>query len=252
MRKLFGVLLGTALAVSFAGAAQAVLFNMTGQSLVQIATLDPVVLNANFEATVNASGGTGHLNSFALPASPFATAGLVVPVTDPAAAPIGGVQVTVHNAAGTFSENTNFGGTAPLAGTAKVCLFGPCSAAVQNLNVPLSNVGQGGSSFVNNAVKITVIGAPWTTGTAQIGTVTQMGLVHGPASATSSTANPSGVANLVTPIFVSTNISASAVVPAFGFLNLHFGEVVPEPGTALLLGSGIAGLVLYGRSRRSS
>jgi hypothetical protein len=50
----------------------------------------------------------------------------------------------------------------------------------------------------------------------------------------------------VTPIFISTNIGAFAVVPAFGFFNLHF---VPEPGTLVLLGSGIAGLVAFGRSR---
>jgi len=36
------------------------------------------------------------------------------------------------------------------------------------------------------------------------------------------------------------------VVPAFGILSLHF---VPEPGTLMLLGSGIAGLVAFGRSR---
>jgi hypothetical protein len=36
------------------------------------------------------------------------------------------------------------------------------------------------------------------------------------------------------------------VVPAFGIVSLHF---VPEPGTLMLLGSGIAGLVAFGRSR---
>jgi len=71
--------------------------------------------------------------------------------------------------------------------------------------------------------------------------------VHGPASnGASSAANGSGAVQLVTPIFVSTNIGASAIVPGFGILNLHF---VPEPGTLMLLGSGIAGLVAFGRSR---
>jgi len=45
---------------------------------------------------------------------------------------------------------------------------------------------------------------------------------------------------------VSTNIGASAVLPAFGILTLQF---VPEPGTLILLGSGIAGLVAIGRRR---
>ncbi len=71
-----------------------------------------------------------------------------------------------------------------------------------------------------------------------------MGFAHGPASGTTSTLNPSGTMRLVTPIFISTNIGASAVVPAFGFLTLHF---VPEPGTALLLGAGIAALIAGGR-----
>jgi hypothetical protein len=73
-----------------------------------------------------------------------------------------------------------------------------------------------------------------------------MGFAHGPASATSSTAMLSGSLLLVTPIFVSTNIAGSAVVPAFGFLNVHF---VPEPGTLGLLGSGVASLLLLGRGR---
>jgi hypothetical protein len=56
----------------------------------------------------------------------------------------------------------------------------------------------------------------------------------------------SGTVSLVTPVFVSTNIGPSAVVPVFAFLNLHF---VPEPGTLVLLGAGIAGLVSSGRTR---
>jgi hypothetical protein len=62
----------------------------------------------------------------------------------------------------------------------------------------------------------------------------------------SNTGAPSGNLTLVTPIFISTNIGAFSIVPAFATLNLHF---VPEPGTLVLLGSGIAGLVAFGRSR---
>ena len=100
-----------------------------------------------------------------------------------------------------------------------------------------------GTGFVN----VTAIGAPWTVGTVSVGTLTQMGFAHGPASLTSSTAAASGQVRLVTPIFISTNISALPVFPAFGVLDLHF---VPEPATLLLLGSGIAGLVMFGRTKR--
>ena len=68
----------------------------------------------------------------------------------------------------------------------------------------------------------------------------------GGVSPQSNTGAPSGNVTIVTPIFISTNIGASAILPAFGILNLHF---VPEPGTLMLLGSGIAGLVAFGRSR---
>jgi len=221
-----------------------VALGFTGSLAVSVAGLSPVAIPGSGTAVVNGSGAGGHLTALALPASPFATAGFVVPVTDPAAFPIAGLQVTAHNASGNFagSGGAGFGGNMPIVGAAKVCLFGPCSAAVSNLNVPLSVVGVGGVALVTGAVNLTVVGAPWTTGTAAVGTITSMGGV----SPLSNTGAPSGAITLVTPIFISTNIGASAVVPGFSILTLHF---VPEPGTLMLLGSGIAGLVAFGRSR---
>ena len=244
MRKLLSVLAAGFLAMSVAGQAQAVTLPWVGSFAIQLATLAPVVIPGAGSSLVNGSGAGGHLNSFTVPASPFATAGFVLPVTDPVVFPIAGVQVTAHNANGNFG----LGGAMPINGAAKICLFGTCGAAVSNLSVPLTVVGQGGVALVTGAVNLTVIGAPWTTGTAAIGTAfTAMGFVHGPASnGASSAANGSGAVQLVTPIFVSTNIGASAIVPGFGILKLHF---VPEPGTLMLLGSGIAGLVAFGRSR---
>jgi hypothetical protein len=184
-------------------------------------------------------------------------AGLLVPVTDPAASPIKGVILTAHNGVANFGAGgggagigngtpaNKFGGVMPINGFAKVCLFASCGYPLNaaNLNIPLSVVGAGGFTDVVGAVNLTVIGAPWTTGTASVGTITKMGS----AAPNSNTGNGSGTVQLVTPIFISTNIAgASAVVPAFGILTLHF---VPEPGTLLLLGSGIAGLVAFGRSR---
>jgi len=244
MRKLLGVLAAGFIAMGVAGQAHAVALPFTGSIGVIVAGLDPVVLPGAGTAIVNGSGGAGHLTGLTIPASPFATTGFVLPVTDPGAFPIAGLQATAHNGTGVFGGvgGAGFGGVMPIIGAAKVCLFGPCSAAAANVAVPLSNVGAGGVAFVAAAVNVTVIGAPWTTGTAAVGTVTQMGGV----SPLSNTGAPSGSITLVTPIFISTNIGASAVLPGFGVLNLHF---VPEPGTLMLLGSGIAAIGVYGRSR---
>ena len=116
----------------------------------------------------------------------------MVPITTPAAFPVAGLQITAANGAGDFVKPG--GGSMPILGVAKVCLFGPCSAAVANLEVPLDVVGVGGTTYVTGPVNVTVVGAPWTTGTAVIGTSTVMGYSHGPASQTSSTAHASGVA----------------------------------------------------------
>jgi hypothetical protein len=194
-------------------------------------------------ASINGSGGLGHLDSFGVPAGAFATQALQVPISTPAAYPVAGLQITAANAAGDFVKPG--GGSMSINGTAKVCLFGPCSGAVANLEVPLDVVGAGGTTYVTGPVNVTVVGAAWTTGTAVIGTSTAMGYSHGPASQTSSTANASGVVQLVTPIFIHTNLGADfGVVPAFAILNLHF---VPEPTTLVLLGAGLVITAAAGR-----
>jgi len=245
MRKLSFALAASLLALGLAGQSQAVQLGFTGDLQIAISVLSPASLPGSGTATVNGAGPAGHLTGLTIPANAFAIENFIVPVTDPGAAPIKGVQVTAANEQGSFSGTggSGFGGTMPIQGATKVCLFGACSAAVANLVVPLTPVGAGGFAQVTAAVNLTVIGAPWTTGTVSIGTLSAQGGVA-PAS---NTGAASGSVSLVTPVFVSTNIGASAVVPVFAFANLHF---VPEPGTLVLLGAGIAGLMSYGRTRR--
>ena len=232
-----------------ASAAHAGALPFTASLSIQISTLQPIVLYGTGTAIANGSGGGAHINSLALAGSTFATAGLVVPVTDPVAFPIAGIELTVQNGAGSFATaGGTLGGVMPLPGVAKICLFGTCASPAANLSAPLSAVGVGGYQNIGAAVNLTVVGAPWTTGTAAAGTVTAMGMAYGPASATSSTFAPGGHLQLVTPFVIYSHVGASAVVPSFATLTIDF---VPEPATLLLLGGGVAALCLAGRARRS-
>ena len=212
-----------------------------GTLTIQIGVLDPISIPGIGTAVVNGSSGGGPLTALDVPGGVFASY-YVLPVTDPSAAPIKGIQASLANGPGAFTRAGvpgHLAGSMSLQGVSKVCLFGPCSSAVANIEVPLGVVGVGGAAFVTAAVNLTVAGAPWTTATAVVGSITRMGGISQAASGTR--------VRLVTPVFVSTNIGPSAVVPTWGILDPHLA--VPEPATLVLLGSGIACLVAVGRTR---
>jgi hypothetical protein len=136
----------------------------------------------------------------------------------------------------------------------------------KRLGIPgsgVKGVGIGGLITVGgeSAIRISLEAAPWTvhtavaidqtddnTGVAAFHNVTRMGFAHGPGSGTTSTAQPSGVLQIVTPNQVRTNLTlgSNVKVGILGELLVHF---VPEPGLLLLIGSGIAGLLLLGHRR---
>jgi hypothetical protein len=233
---------------SHAGLGEAtILQGATLQTLIN--NLDPI--SATLEAPVAATSsrdGTSQLTGVGFAAQVFATTGVLVPVTDPSAFPIAGILATVANEAAEFDRvGGKFAGQMGLIGVNKVCLFGTCEAAVTNLSVPISVVGVGGAAAASAAVNLTVVGAPWTQGTAAVGTITVMGNAGADTQMTNGT-SISNVVSLVTPIFVSTNIAASAVVPVFG--NLNFTLVsAPEPGTVAAFGAAIVSLLAVGFAR---
>jgi hypothetical protein len=244
------------LATGLAGAAHAVNLGFTGELSLQlnalnpgpIHVLDPVVISGVGTALVNGSDGAGHLGGIEVAAGDFGVERFAVAISETSVFPILGIQVTVANAAGAFhgSGGADFGGVMPLPGVAKVCLFGSgaCSQAAANLSIPLSVVGSGGFATVGRfaPISVTVVGAPWTTGTVAVGTLTMKGGV----APLSNTGAPSGRIQLVTPIFITTSWPAIPSVWAFGILDLHF---VPEPGTLVLLAGGIVSLGAAGRRR---
>jgi hypothetical protein len=246
----------------FAGQAQAATLPFTGRLTTVIGTLPPLQATGSGTATIS---GTS-LTSLSLPGGSFPLTLLSLPVTDPAAAPVIGILAkNVNNGAGSFSGGPPSNGKMALKGRTIVCLLGSgvgCSSTHSaNLTVPFTlngtrGVGLGGAPIIvppKAGIRVTVNGHPWTAGTAAVntgmGNVTVMGFLHGPASGGAATAGQaSGVVELVTPTLISTNIGASATIPAFAVLNIHF-TAVPEPGTLLLLSSGVVGLVVFGRRR---
>jgi hypothetical protein len=165
----------------------------------------------------------------------------------------------------------------PVRGLSKLCLVS--TSCTQNLPLELTQptntttpspmikgVGIGGLLTIGGTspIRISIEAAPWTIKQAvkidQITTpmtpggvkvfinVTRAGFAHEPASGTTSTAQPSGVVQLISPMQTVTNLTSgsNAKLSLFSTLTVHF---IPEPGMLLLIGSGVAGLVMLGRSR---
>ncbi len=243
MRKLFSLVAATAFVLGAAQPAHAVVQTLSSATLsIVISSLPavPVTWSGTGSADVTATDITG------LTAGIFSYSGLTV-VTDPGAFPITGVDIVgASNGVGNFSGVDTTSGTGLMAviGTANVCLFAPCAFAPANVVVPfttggVNGIGLGGSPIsVFGFVNLTVNGNAWTTGTATSVSATMAG---SPLSG--------GHVKLVAPTVLSTNLAgSSALLSSFAILELTF---IPEPGTLLLLASGVAGLAMVGRKRMS-
>lgn len=229
---------------------------------------------------LNGSGTGLHLNTMEVLVAP-GSINTAIPVTDPIVTAGGIVEVrltsvkaidgflgvfapisgALQNTANQLTMNTQ-----PSQGSVRICLFyaGCNSGSIENAlgqtvnGVPIG-AGVGGVITIggSGAIRISILGAPWTIKTASVSNRTDNGVLtyfqrngfaHGPASLTSSTAQPSGVLQLV-------NATQTTVVgvPGNGDLSGQLSSAryhfVPEPGLLLLLGSGAAGLAILGRRR---
>jgi hypothetical protein len=282
MRKLIQLGLVAVVALGFAGPAGAALSNWEGTLILELGELPELSSSGGGIATVNGSSGgiPAHLDTIAVAASRGGITGTaMVPITDPVVNQAGLVSVrvdatlqtgTLGPISGAVQSTTVLSqNVLPVIGLAKVCLLSTVCTKFLPLDLTLNDgatgVGIGGTlTGMSDVFFVSVEAAPWTvkTGTSidQITTpmtedglktfvtVTAKGFAHGPASLTTSTAQPSGVVQLISPMQVRTNIAqgSNAKVGLFGRMTIHF---IPEPGMLLLLGSGVAGLVLLGRHR---
>jgi hypothetical protein len=236
----------------------------------------------------SAGGIPAHLSTLRLAASRGNVAGTeTVFITDPEVVGNGVAAIVVDANLGTGTFSPISGGAAspvvlardtmPMAGVAKVCLLStactlflplPLTGPTTVNGVPgtgIQGIGIGGGLLTAGGyggIRISLQGAPWTIKTTtvidQITTPggsriftdqTAKGWAHAPASTTTSTAQPSGMVQLVTPGQIQTNLPLGSSDQMGGrvILALHF---IPEPGLLLLLGSGVVALTVLGRTRQ--
>lgn len=205
-----------------------------------------VVVEGAGVAEVGTPGLGGPVTALALPAGVFATR-----ADFPGTGAIGGLRVAGSNGPGSFTPLG--GGAMPLQGSARICFFAGCDTATLSLELPLSPVGAGGTAAVTGPVSVTLRGAPWTLGTITVsrpGAVTIVsGAAAGPASLPGSTAQPGGVLEWVTPIFIETTLTGLEDLDTYAVLRIAF---VPEPTSLVLLGAGIAALAGCASRRRGA
>jgi len=278
MKKLLS--LGSAIAVMFAVASPAIAsrLNYSGTITSQTGGLPLLDLQATGGGVSTVNGSTGpipaHLDTVRLAASRGLVTGTQTNlVTDPDATANGIAAVIVSFQPGTGTLGPVSGAVQstaaftqrvlPIGGVAKICLlstvctdFLPLVLTQPTTGGGTKGIGVGGTITAsepngpNGPIRVSVEAAPWTIKTATAVDQTGMGFAHGPASGTTSTAQPSGVLQVVTPSTIRTNLpGANAKVGAITELLVRF---IPEPGMLFLLGSGVAGLALLGRNRMKS
>ena len=270
MRKLsFSVALAALLVAPVAAGAATASF--TGNLSIAISDLATISVAGSGTGSSGGVGGTA-----TIPQSAF-TAAFGTPVSPPLAGLFPGLVVGATGLAGQFlspvpatvpaagngalawdgtSGVTGFVGSSYLAGfwgPTPACTSG-CSAAL-SVPIPLNVVGSGGTStFAAGPITASVVGNPWQlTNTTLTGGLlnTATGTIPTPVTLVGTgfdnrTVGGNGVLQIISPIDI--RLGALGAIPGLNVMTLTFS--VPEPGTLLLLGAGIAGLAAMGRRNR--
>lgn len=160
-------------------------------------------------------------------------------------------------------------GTIPSTGGATICLLiAPLPPCVAQLNLALGatsaglQIGSGVGGILTiggtGTIRISILAAPYTIKTVSAVNRTQngfevfqeFGFAHGPASSTSSTAQTSGVLQIVTANHITVvGPGDSDLSGTISRTLIHFVHVVPEPGAFLLFASGALWAALLGHRR---
>jgi hypothetical protein len=257
-RNLPSLVLAAALLIG--SAAGAATLSYTGQIYVGLGTMPGLAVPGAGTSVVNGSATGSQLSSFTMPSGVFGPVTTVVSMT--AVPTIPSIRFTgVANLGGSFGPalwaGPPAGGAMGLSGLVKICVLFP--GCIVSVPVPLTptgggaGLGIGGTATQAGFVNLTLQHAPWTLGTPALtihnpgSSVTTPSLPGGFVSPASGGAAPGGTVQLVTVTKVFTSLAGSfPELPVFVVLTLNFA---PEPGTLLLLGSGVVGLAIIGRRR---
>jgi hypothetical protein len=269
MKKLLGLLLGAAFTFGVAGN-QASATPFVGTLGIAVGALGTLPFTGS-------GSGTSTANNVTVPGGTFMGTVLVAVTANP---PITAIAVKIAaNGSGSFVGNP-LTGTMPIFGAAAVkgnlgggpiTLVGVPFFTAHNPGSTAGNngVGVGGSVLivVGPGVYLNVFNTDWTEGSKTVTGLPYTYIYHVPIGKAASMTIPYAYLNgtamytgtdsrtpgglgqvtLVTPTKVVTNLTGSLLIlVVLGTLTLNF---VPEPGTLLLLGSGVAGLAILGRRR---